>query len=46
VLQAGREARVLGRNPIGERSMAIPAVSRVEIHIRTDDHLIRVATGR
>ena len=40
VLQAGREAKVLSRNSIGERSVASPALSRGQIFIRTDDHLI------
>ncbi len=40
VLQAGREARVLSRNSVGERSVATPALSRGQIFIRTDDHLI------
>jgi len=40
VLQAGREARVLARNPIGERSVASPAISKGQIFIRTDGHLV------
>lgn len=39
VLKAGREPRVLARNPIGERSVASPAISNGQIFIRTDDHL-------
>lgn len=46
VLQAGRDARVLGRNAIGERSVATPALSRGDIFIRTDDHVIRVGSAR
>jgi outer membrane protein assembly factor BamB len=46
VLQAGRDARVLSRNAIGERSVATPALSRGDIFIRTDDHVIRVGSAR
>ena len=42
VLQAGREPQLLARNAIGERSVATPAVSRGQIFLRTDDHLICV----
>jgi len=40
VLQAGRQPRVLARNPIGERSVASPAISNGQIFIRTDGHLV------
>lgn len=40
VLKAGREPRVLERNPIGERSVASPAISKGQIFIRTDGHLV------
>lgn len=46
VLQAGRVPKLLGRNSIGERSVATPAVSRGQIFIRTDDHLVGVGPGR
>ena len=46
VLGAGREPRVLSRNAIGERSVATPALSRGQIFIRTDDHLICVGPAK
>ena len=39
VLKAGREAKLLERNPIGERSVPAPAISRGQIFIRTDERL-------
>ena len=42
VLAAGREPRVLERNPIGERSVASPALSDGQIFLRTDEHLFCV----
>lgn len=45
VLAAGREARVLARNALEERSAASPALSRGRIFLRTDDHLIAVGAG-
>jgi outer membrane protein assembly factor BamB len=39
VLEAGRTPRIVGRNRLGERAIASPAVSRGQIFIRTDDHL-------
>jgi outer membrane protein assembly factor BamB len=46
VLRAGREPRVLERNPLGERMVASPAVSKGQIFIRTDDHLVCVGKAR
>ena len=40
LLQAGREPKLLSRNPIGERSMASPAISNGQIFIRTDGSLL------
>jgi outer membrane protein assembly factor BamB len=40
VLQAGRQPRVLERNALDERSAATPAISRGQIFIRTDNHVI------
>jgi hypothetical protein len=42
VLQAGRTPRIVGRNSIDERSAATPAISRGQIFIRTDEHLVCV----
>jgi outer membrane protein assembly factor BamB len=39
VLEAGRKPRLLERNPIGERSVASPAISGGQLFIRTDDQL-------
>lgn len=39
VLRAGREAEVIARNPIGERTLASMAVSAGRIFMRSDDHL-------
>lgn len=39
VLKAGRKPQIVGRNGLGERAIASPAVSRGQIFIRTDDHL-------
>jgi outer membrane protein assembly factor BamB len=40
VLQAGREPRVLARNPVGERTVASPAIARSQLFLRADDSLI------
>jgi len=42
VLQAGREPRILARNPFEGRGLASPAFSNGQIFIRTDDQLICV----
>jgi outer membrane protein assembly factor BamB len=46
VLRAGREPRVLERNPLGERMVASPAVSKGQIFIRTDAHLVGIGKAR
>jgi outer membrane protein assembly factor BamB len=40
VLQAGREPRILARNPFEGRAVASPAISGGQLFIRTDDQLI------
>jgi len=40
VLQAGREPRVLARNPSGGRSVASLAISGGQVFLRTDEHLV------
>lgn len=45
VLAAGREARVLARNPLGERIAASPAVAHGRLFLRSDDHLIAIGTA-
>lgn len=42
VLDAGRSPRIVARNPLGERAIASPAISRGQIFIRTDGHLFCV----
>jgi len=43
ILAAGREYRLLGKNDIGERTLASPAVaSGGRILLRTDEHLISI----
>lgn len=39
VLEAGREQKILHRNPIEERTLASPAISGSQIFLRTDEHL-------
>jgi outer membrane protein assembly factor BamB len=46
VLAAGRQPRVLERNVMDERMVASPAVSRGQIFIRTDGHLLGIGRGR
>ena len=43
VLKAGPEGELLAQNPLGERSLASPAISDGHLFIRTDEHLIRIA---
>lgn len=45
VLEATNPPRVLARNPVGERSVASPAISGGRIFIRTDDHVLAVGGG-
>ena len=42
VLQAGREARVLGNSTLDERTLASPAISGGRLYFRTDQHLISI----
>jgi outer membrane protein assembly factor BamB len=42
VLRAGPEGETLAQNPLGERTLASPAISNGHIFIRTDQHLIRI----
>ncbi len=46
VLEAGRQPRLVARNPIGERSLASPAISGGLIFLRTDHHLYAIGGGR
>ncbi len=42
VLRAGPEPHILERNPLGERVVASPAISKGRFFVRTDSHLICV----
>ena len=44
VVKAGRQPRIVARNPVGERAVASPAIAMGQIFIRTDKHV--VAIGR
>lgn len=39
VVKAGRTPQVVGRNALGERAVASPAISNGQIFIRTDNHV-------
>ncbi len=39
VLEAGPDARIVSRNPLGERALASPAIAHGRFYIRTDQHL-------
>lgn len=43
VLEAGRELKILARNRLEERTLASPAISRGQLFLRTDQHLVSVA---
>jgi len=43
VVAAGTEFKVLGRNPLGESSMATPAISEGTLFIRGQKHLFAIA---
>jgi hypothetical protein len=43
VLQAGREFKVLGRNSLGEMTLASPAIAHGSVIIRTATKLYRIA---
>ena len=42
VLAAGREFKILARNPLGERTVGSLAISNGRIFLRTDDHLFSI----
>ena len=42
VIKAGREFEVLGKNDIGERTLASMAVDEGAIYLRTEEHLFRI----
>jgi outer membrane protein assembly factor BamB len=44
VIQAGPEFKVLGKNSLGEMTLASPAIARGSLVIRTASKLYRVAT--
>jgi outer membrane protein assembly factor BamB len=46
VYAAGREPRLLARNPIDGRIVASPAIAGGRIYLRTDDRLIAIAARR
>lgn len=46
VLAAGREAKVLARNPLNGGCMASPAIAGKELYVRTTTHLYRIEQGR
>jgi outer membrane protein assembly factor BamB len=46
VLQAGPELKVLGKNSLGEMTLATPAIARGGLIIRTATRLYRVATTK
>jgi outer membrane protein assembly factor BamB len=46
VIQAGPEFKVLRKNPLGEMTLASPAVSRGAVYIRTVSNLYRIAKSR
>jgi outer membrane protein assembly factor BamB len=42
VVKAGRAPQVIGRNALGERAVASPAISNGQVFIRTDKHLFAI----
>jgi outer membrane protein assembly factor BamB len=46
IVKAGRPPQVAGRNALGERSVASPAVAHGQLFIRTDNHLFCIGAGR
>jgi outer membrane protein assembly factor BamB len=46
VLQAGKEFKQLGRNDLGERSLASPAVADGALFVRTAGHLYRIGDDK
>jgi outer membrane protein assembly factor BamB len=45
VLEAGPDARIVTRNPLGERALASPAIAHGRLYIRTDQHLWAIGPG-
>jgi outer membrane protein assembly factor BamB len=46
VIQAGPEFRLLGKNSLGEMTLATPAIARSSLFIRTASHLYRIGRTR
>jgi outer membrane protein assembly factor BamB len=44
VVKAGRPPQVVGRNALGERAVASPAISNGQIFIRTDRHVFAIGS--
>lgn len=44
MIQAGREFRVLGKNPLDEFTLATPAIADGSLFIRTATKLYRIAS--
>jgi outer membrane protein assembly factor BamB len=42
VVKAGRQPQVIGRNQVGERAVASPAIANGQIFLRTDQHLFAI----
>jgi hypothetical protein len=45
VMAAGRQAKVLGRNQLGDGCMATPAIAGKALYARTITHLYRIEQG-
>lgn len=46
VMQAGPEFKRLGRNPLGEMTLATPAIANGSLIVRTASKLYRISKGR
>ena len=46
VIQAGPEFKLLGKNSLGEMTLATPAVARSSLIIRTQSKLYRIARNK
>jgi len=46
VIQAGPEFKVLGKNSLGEMTLATPAVARGSLFVRTASKLYRITKGK
>jgi outer membrane protein assembly factor BamB len=42
VVRAGRKPQIVARNPVGERSLASPAIANGRVFLRTDEHVIAI----